>query len=88
MVIEIPPITHDRAIEMIHSLKAGRVLNGARGTKPADIGAVARILVGLGDFAIAYRDYLKELDINPILVRPAGEGASVVDVFVELRPEV
>lgn len=83
VVIEMPPITLDRAREMIGSLKASTILFGARGSKPADVDALARILMGLGNFAVAHRNHLKALDINPILVGTAGEGAKVVDVLME-----
>jgi acetate---CoA ligase (ADP-forming) len=83
VVIAMPPFDRDRAHEMIRSIKAARVLQGARGTKPADVDALASILVRLGDFAVAHRSRLKELDLNPILVRAAGEGVSVVDVLME-----
>ena len=50
---EMAPLSHDDAMRAIHRIKAVSVLQGARGRKPADIEALADLLVRLGDFAVA-----------------------------------
>jgi acetate---CoA ligase (ADP-forming) len=74
---------HDDAMRAIHRIKAVSVLQGARGRKSADIDALATLLVRLGDFAVANAGRFRALDLNPIIVKPAGEGVVAVDIAVE-----
>ena len=68
------PINHDEAHEMIDSLQGARLLHGYRGHVPADVDALARTLVAVSHMAVHLEDVLAELDINPLLVLPDGEG--------------
>jgi len=56
--------------------------NGIRGGPPADIASLARCLYALGDFAFADRAHIAEIDLNPIKVRPLGQGCIVVDALI------
>ena len=70
-------------IEMITRIKGASILQGARGRPRADIDALAAILVGLGNFAIAHAGQFAALDLNPIIVGAEGEGAFAVDIALE-----
>jgi acetate---CoA ligase (ADP-forming) len=83
--IEVPPLTPARARDMILGIRGRDLLRGARGTAPADVDALARLLVGLGDVALACRDRLVSVDVNPVMVGAEGRGAIGVDALVELR---
>ena len=80
---EMAPLSHDDAMRAIHRIKAVSVLQGARGRKPADIEALATLLVRLGDFAVANAGRFRALDLNPIIVKTGGEGVVAVDIAVE-----
>ena len=80
---EMAPLSHDDAMRAIHRIKAVSLLQGARGRKPGDIEALATLLVRLGDFAVAHAGQFRALDLNPIIVKPAGEGVVAVDIAVE-----
>ena len=80
---EMAPLSYDDALRAIHRIKALPVLQGARGRPPGDIDALARFLVRLGDFAVANAGKFRALDLNPIIVKPAGEGVVAVDIAVE-----
>lgn len=82
--IEMAPLSHDDALGMIHRLKAAPVLLGARGRKRGDIEALAALLVRLGQFAVAYAGAFRALDLNPIIVKAAGEGVVAVDIAVDI----
>jgi len=41
------------------------------------------LLVALSAFAAAHAGAFRALDLNPIIVRPAGEGVVAVDIAVE-----
>ena len=79
------PINRAEAFEMVKSLKAFKLLNGYRGNKPADIEALTDMMVSISEFAYANKDNLKELDINPLLVFPEGEGVGIADALVILN---
>ena len=61
---------------------AAPLLGGFRGRLPGDVGALARALEAIGDFAWAERESLGELDVNPIVVRETGAGCVVVDALI------
>jgi acetyltransferase len=80
---EMAPLTHDDALHVIHRIKAVPLLQGARGRPPGDIEALATLLVRLGDFAVAHAGQFRSLDLNPIIVRPVGQGVVAVDIAVD-----
>ena len=81
--IEMAPLSQDDALAMIHRIKAAPLLLGARGRPRGDIEALATLLVNLSHFAVAHAGQIKALDLNPIIVRPEGEGVVAVDIAAE-----
>ena len=84
-VLEVAPISRARAKEMILGIRAAKLLQGARGSEPADVEALAGLIVAVSDFVLANQDRLISLDLNPVMVAPAGGGVLAVDAVVELR---
>jgi len=71
----VAPIGIKEALDMISEIKGYPILKGIRGRKPADIDAIARVLVSVSE--MAEKENIIELDINPLI---AGEtGAIAVD---------
>ena len=66
----------------VRSLKTAKLLAGYRGRPPADIEAVIGAVMSVAGFAEANRDRLVELDVNPLLVLPKGQGAVAVDALI------
>jgi acetyltransferase len=83
--IEMAPLSRDVARDMICRTKGARLLDGARGRKAGDVEALAGLLVRLGDFAAAHVGAFRALDLNPIIVGPAGTGVVAVDIAIEQR---
>ena len=79
------PITLDEAHAMIDSLKGARLLQGYRGRLAADVAALARTLVSVSHLAVHLEDLLAEVDVNPLLVLPEGEGVVAADALVVLK---
>ena len=79
------PITHSEAQAMIAEVKGARLLQGFRGSPKADVEALADTLVRVSHFAMHFEGRLAELDINPLLVLPAGQGVKAVDALIALR---
>ncbi|MGI4797975.1 MAG: acetate--CoA ligase family protein, partial [Janthinobacterium lividum] len=76
------PFGTEVAERMIRSLKAAPILLGARGQAPVDIGALAEMLAGLSQWAVAAGDRLLSVDLNPVLALP--DGAYALDAVIEV----
>lgn len=79
------PLTDADARALLAGLRGGKLLGGLRGAPPADVPALAALMVTLGRFAADYADDIEEIDLNPVLVHPAGEGLTVVDALIIRR---
>jgi acetyl-CoA synthetase (ADP-forming) len=78
----VAPITKADAKEMITQLKAFPLLNGYRGSKPADIDALATIITNVSKLVMD-EPSIKELDLNPVMAYP--KGAKTVDARIILE---
>ncbi len=76
------PVDEAEAMAMLRSLKAFPVLDGARGRPKADLMAAASAIAALSRFAAQHAADIAEIDINPLLVRPVGEGAVALDALM------
>ncbi|HEX6510835.1 MAG TPA: acetate--CoA ligase family protein, partial [Chloroflexota bacterium] len=79
------PITLAEAWEMIGQVKAARLLAGFRGQPAGDVEALANVLVGVSHMAVQLDGCLAELDVNPLVVLPAGQGVKAVDALAVLK---
>ena len=80
--VALPPLDRDTAREMVAGLRVARLLDGYRGSPPADVDALVEVVVALGQLAVELGDQLEAVDLNPVLVAPAGRGALVVDALL------
>jgi acyl-CoA synthetase (NDP forming) len=78
------PFDAAQAERMIRSLKGFPLLDGARGRPKADVAALAKALSALSAFAVAAGPRLAGVDVNPVLVLPAGQGCFAADAVVEV----
>jgi acyl-CoA synthetase (NDP forming) len=79
------PITQAEARTMLSDVKGARVLYGFRGRPAADVEALTQVLVQISHLAVQLDGRLAELDINPLLVLPAGRGVKAVDALVVFK---
>ncbi|KHK90159.1 acetate--CoA ligase family protein [Novosphingobium malaysiense] len=79
------PIDAAGAEAMLRSLKGFKLLDGYRGAPKADVKAAAQAIAALGDAVMAGGERLREVEINPLLVMPEGQGAVAVDALVLLN---
>ncbi len=82
VAVRLAPIGPREARAMIKEIKGYPLLEGARGSAPADIPVLARALSRLSVLAAANADRLQSIDINPFIVLPRGQGAVAVDALV------
>ena len=87
VTFRLAPVTVDEAREMISSLKAAALLDGWRGGPAADVDALAEVVSQVSRLSVDLGERLQELDINPVAVLPAGQGAVVLDALMVLDDE-
>jgi acetyl coenzyme A synthetase (ADP forming)-like protein len=80
----LAPLSRQDAEAMIAEVRSARLLDGLRGVPPADRAALVDVLLRVGQLAADCPD-IAEMDINPLIVLPAGQGALAVDVRVILE---
>jgi acetate---CoA ligase (ADP-forming) len=78
-----PDMTRDAIIAELHGLKSGVLLQGFRGSPALDVGAVADIVITLGALLLA-EPSIQEIDLNPVVVYPQGQGAVALDALMLL----
>jgi acyl-CoA synthetase (NDP forming) len=77
--LRMPPVGPEDARTMIESLRAMKMLAGFRGGPPADVGALADVVVRVSTLAQDLDGRIESLDLNPVMVMPEGRGARIVD---------
>jgi len=86
VTFRIAPLTDIDAKEMIKSVKAYKLLEGARGTTPAQMDQIEETLLRLSQLVSDFK-FIDELDINPLLIsEKTGEGIAV-DGRIKVRLE-
>lgn len=79
VAVATAPVSAARAARMIAGLRAAPLLAGARGRPALDVAAVADAVVRMSWLAHDLGQRLVDLEVNPLIVRRAGEGAVAVD---------
>lgn len=74
----LAPLRENVALEMTMDIRSHKLLRGFRGEQPADVAAIAECLLRLSQL-VTEHPRIKELDINPLIVYSAGQGAMVAD---------
>ena len=82
------PASREEIEAALHSLKLARLLDGYRGAARGDWPALVGSVESIARYAVAHRDTLIELDVNPLLVFATGSGAVAVDALIRLSEEV
>jgi len=81
----VAPFGPEEARAMIDELRARALFDGVRGRPPCDLDALVATLAQISELAWDLRERLLEMDINPLLVRPRGQGVVAADALIVLR---
>ena len=73
------------ALAALQRLCIAKLFGGYRGKPAADVDALIGTILGVARYASENLSVLVELDVNPVIVRPAGLGAVAVDTMIRLR---
>ena len=83
--LEIAPVSETTARAMIENLKGAKLFHGARGAAEADVDALVDFIVKFSRMVYANRDRISEVDVNPVIVLPKGQGCKAVDGLIVLK---
>lgn len=76
-----PDLSVDAIVAELHQLKGAALLRGFRGEPALDVRAAAAIVHRVGSL-MRSAPAIKEIDINPVVVYPAGQGALALDALI------
>ena len=81
--MRLAPVTPAQALEMISEVKGLAVIRGYRGLPRGDCAALAQAISALSQLAAL--PGILEAEINPLMVKPEGEGVVAVDGLIVQR---
>jgi acetyl-CoA synthetase len=81
------PLERAQVEAALASLKVWPLLAGFRGRAAGDVPALVDAVMAIAAYAQAHANTLHELDVNPVLVLPAGQGVLAVDALIRLTGE-
>ncbi len=67
---------------MLDGLKAAPLLHGFRGAAKADVAALSAPIAQISLLAAQHAGAISEIELNPVLVHPQGQGVTIVDAVV------
>jgi acetyltransferase len=86
VTFRIAPFSALEAKQMTEEIRARAILDGVRGQPPADKEAIVDILLRIGQLVQDFPE-IAELDINPVIVYPEGQGALAIDMRLVLSKD-
>ena len=84
VTFRLAPLADGEAQSMLESIKGSQLLQGFRGSPPADTVALVSTIEAVSRLVTDVPE-IDELDLNPVLARP--DGAIALDVRITLRAE-
>jgi acetyl-CoA synthetase len=82
------PTTREEVERAIRGLKISLVLDGFRGAAPADVDAGVDVVMEVAQLVERNASAIMEMEINPLLLLPEGQGAVAVDALIRVRGEL
>ena len=79
------PTNADEVRGALARLRCAPLLRGHRGRPAGDVDAAVAAVMAVANFGAAHGAALEELDVNPLAVLPAGQGAVALDALLRIR---
>lgn len=76
-----PEASEEEILAELDKLKTSKLLHGFRNLPPADVRAAARATHAIGRLMLTQPD-IDEIDVNPLMVHPRGQGATALDALI------
>jgi acetyltransferase len=83
VVFRVAPVTKEKALEMIRSIKGFALLAGFRGGAAVDCEVLSRAIVSVSELAFAGKELIESIDINPFIC--LQQGGRAVDAVIVSR---
>ena len=83
--IRLAPVSIDAARAMVEEVRGLAVVRGYRGLPRGDCEALARAVAAMSQLALLEGRTVTEAEINPLIVKPEGEGVVAVDGLIVFR---
>ena len=80
------PTTPEAVRSAVDSLASAALLRGFRGKPAGDLDALVAAIVAIAAYAEANWETLLQLDVNPLMVLPAGDGVIAADALIARGP--
>ena len=78
------PTTREDVLHALGQLKCAPLLNGFRGRPAVDVEAAVDVILAVADMVEKEAKSILELDINPLLLLPEGQGVMAADALIKL----
>jgi acyl-CoA synthetase (NDP forming) len=85
IAIRIAPVSIEGARAMVEEVRGLALIRGYRGLPRGDCEALAAAVTALSQLAALEGRQVAEAEINPLIVKPAGEGVVAVDGLIVFR---
>jgi acetyltransferase len=85
VAFRVAPYAREEVDEMLSEIRTSALLDGVRGEPPVDREAIIDALMRVGQMVIDFPE-IAELDINPFVVYPEGQGGIAIDMRLILKP--
>ncbi len=85
VALRVAPLNKKEVFNMIDEIKCGAILKGFRGSEPADIDALGTTIEKIANLTLELKDWIEELDINPVIVYGRGKGLKAIDALIKLK---
>ncbi|MGC4084315.1 MAG: acetate--CoA ligase family protein [Vicinamibacterales bacterium] len=79
----IAPLTDRDADDLLHGIRGYKLLTGYRGHPPVDLEALRELLLRVARLAEDVPE-VAELDLNPVIALPPGNGCRIVDARIRV----
>ena len=83
--LRLAPVSIDTARAMVGEVRGLAVIRGYRGLPRGDCEALARAVAAMSQLALLEGRTVTEAEINPLIVKPEGEGVVAVDGLIVFR---
>lgn len=80
--VRMAPVTQKMALQMIREVKGLAPILGYRNLPEGDVDALSRVVVAVSSLAAQGGERIREAEINPLIVKPRGEGVVAVDNLI------
>ena len=83
--LRVLPVDAAEVKRMLAELRGLPLLRGARGSKAADLDALAEVITGIAETALSLDGALRALEVNPLWVN--GDQVEALDVLIATGPD-